>query len=275
VKLTDKAGNVVKTGRATTAFVTDWDGDGDLDILSGDIDGSVHLLRNESGGKALTFGEKEKVKASGEPIKAPGRNSGPIVADWDGDGVNDLILGCGDGSVRFYRNSAPEGEPVLGSHVLLVPASKGYPRTGAEATGLHGSRVKLAVWDWNGDGALDLLLGDFSSTPPPALELTEEQEKRKAELEAEQRELSAAMAPFHRRFQAEAKKQCGLPDDVDFRSLTDEQRAKYSEAFRKISAADEEYQVLQQKRRDLSTELRKFRPRSVLAGNVWLFLRRT
>src|SRR5437868_8071022 len=33
------------------------------------------------------------------------------VADWDGDGLADLIVGCGDGSVIFYRNIGTAKEP--------------------------------------------------------------------------------------------------------------------------------------------------------------------
>jgi hypothetical protein len=32
----------------------------------------------------------------------PHGDSHPIAADWDGDMLLDLLVGCGDGSVLFY-----------------------------------------------------------------------------------------------------------------------------------------------------------------------------
>ena len=103
----------------------------------------------------------------------------------------------------LYRNISTDSDPSLGPRIELVNGRtyKEDPETGKfglePGSGLHpdemGSRAKLSVCDWNADGALDLLLGDFSSEMGPDPELTEEQAATKERLEAEQDELSDRM----------------------------------------------------------------------------------
>jgi hypothetical protein len=60
------------------------------------------------------------VEAGGAPIDAPGGNSAPCVADWDGDGRFDLLVGeYEEGSVRFYRNVGERGAPRFAPGELL------------------------------------------------------------------------------------------------------------------------------------------------------------
>lgn len=175
----------LKVGRATVIHVVDWEGDGDLDLVVGDIDGRVQVIRNASGDKTFKVGSVDPLSAGGTPISTPGRNSGPVVTDWDGDGRPDLLVGCGDGSVQFFRNTSDQGEPKLDAGVTLISKAQG-DRSG-------GYRAKLAVVDWNADGKQDLLVGEYSSVVGKAPDLTPEQAKRKTELEQQRAELSARM----------------------------------------------------------------------------------
>ena len=50
--------------------------------------------------------------ADGRPIKVAG-DAAPVAADWDGDGVLDLLVGAEDGSVVWYRNAGTPRAPKL------------------------------------------------------------------------------------------------------------------------------------------------------------------
>jgi hypothetical protein len=83
--------------------LVDWDGDGDLDLLSGSSDGGVFLFKNDGSRTEPEFGARltlvaPPVSARGEVrfgeghIEAPGRASRVWAADVDGDQKLDLLL---------------------------------------------------------------------------------------------------------------------------------------------------------------------------------------
>lgn len=130
-------GKPIKLGSASTVFAVDWDGDGKLDLLVGNIDGDVYLIPNESEAKQYVFGNPRKLEAAGKPIKVPHGDSHPVAADWDGDGKLDLLVGAGDGSVLWYRNTGTKQEAKLAAAQTLVPpagtATRPARRSGAFA----------------------------------------------------------------------------------------------------------------------------------------------
>lgn len=92
-------------GAHSDPFVVDWDGDGDLDLLSGSSNGGVHWAENHAGEGKLpelkTFAtviETGRRVAYGEPLREDDLN-GPTsstriwVDDVDSDGKLDLLVG--------------------------------------------------------------------------------------------------------------------------------------------------------------------------------------
>ena len=57
-----------------------------------------------------------KLRAAGQPIDVGGQgHAAPFVGDFDGDGVNDLLVGqFDDGKLRVYRNIGTNAEPRFG-----------------------------------------------------------------------------------------------------------------------------------------------------------------
>jgi hypothetical protein len=125
-------------------------------MLTGNISGQLHWIRNEGSPTAFKFGSRRPLMAGGGPAKVAGGDAHPVVVDWDGDRVIDLLVGTGDGGVTFFKGSR---EGSSGAPALL-------PGKRLEAGGKPiklGTRLKLCVTDWNDDGKLDLLAGNFDT----------------------------------------------------------------------------------------------------------------
>lgn len=163
VKLKGKDGKVINVGRAAAVALGDWHGKGTLDLVVGNIDGKVFLLPNEGTPSQPAFGPPQRLEAAGQPVMATGGDAGPCLADWDGDGKLDLLLGSGSGAVVWYRNIGSTSEPKLAAPVTLVEAPPS--ETGSDNVShpkRSGTRTKVAVGDWNHDGRPDLLVGDVA-----------------------------------------------------------------------------------------------------------------
>ena len=237
-------GKPIKLGFAAAAFAHDWDADGDLDLLVGDIEGQVHLVPNDGSKTEPSFGAAKLLQADNQPIKVNGGDAGPSVADWDGDGKADLLVGTGAGGVVWYRNTGSNKQPQLAAAQALVaePGQNPEPVDGLK----RGTRTKVHATDWDGDGKLDLLVGDFSSQQAAEPVLTEEQKAaQKANRDAWMKEYQALQ-------------QAPLDETKEARQARMKKTADLIAKFKEINAAGQGAQQ---------------RPRSQYHGYVWLYLR--
>lgn len=246
VTLKDKSGKVIKVGSASVIFVSDWDNDGLKDLLIGNIRGEVHFIKNLGTKDAPAYGTSVKLQANGKTIRAPRGDSGPLVVDWDGDGKQDLLTGAGDGSVTFFRNIGSKEKPVLAQGKTLIQVDR---RASSDPETPSGSRSKIAVIDWNNDGQLDLLVGDYNRQTKT--------HKRSAEETAKYKEAQATLQKVFAKYRAHSAKRPPSTDQAAMKKWLDESRAlsKEMSAPRAI--------------------MRRFSPTtSSTHGNVWLYLRK-
>jgi hypothetical protein len=140
-------------GYSAPSFV-DWDGDGDLDLVSGERYGTLLAWRNTGSATEPAF---TAVTGIANPFNGidVGYASTPSFVDWDGDGDLDLIAGEQHGTLLAWRNTgsamAPEFAAVTGSENPFDGFDVDYLST-------------PSFVDWDGDGDLDLVSGANSGT---------------------------------------------------------------------------------------------------------------
>ncbi len=134
--------------------IVDWNNDGKKDLLVGDAIGYVQLLLNKGTNDFPVFDSVENLQMGGSDlIVGDGRNgyAAPVVADWNKDGKKDLLVGNWLGDVAYFENVGTDAEPLFTQMVRLD--------TGGPVLDVGGSS-RLDVADWDGDGNLDLLIGN-------------------------------------------------------------------------------------------------------------------
>jgi hypothetical protein len=166
------AGRPIDGTSRGSVLVTDWDGDGRLDVLFAMVgegpsrgydwphihhddpsrDRGLLFYRNTGTARAPVLAAPRWVNAGpeGRPLDLERPNLGSVV-DWDGDGRRDLLMCEFETSCRVFLNTGARGE---------------RPRFRSSAQGLTVLRPWTAqtisgadAFDWDGDGRADVLTG--------------------------------------------------------------------------------------------------------------------
>lgn len=170
--------DLVKFGALSTPYAVDWDGDGKEDIVAGNSAGELAFIRNLTGGPTPQWDAPKLLTIGGKPIRIQAGENGSIqgpaerkwgytvltVADWDGDGLKDIIINSIWGKVEWFRNLGAK------NHLALAPAQPirvaweaeppkpawnwWSPKAGTLTTQW---RTTPLATDWNRDGLMDLI----------------------------------------------------------------------------------------------------------------------
>ena len=141
----------IDVGSESVASLVDLDGDGDLDMLlgnkidPGDLTNSrVFLFENEGSATGPVFRRKGEFELPGAYHNAP------AFGDLDADGDLDMLLGTWRDEIRYVRNDGSATTPRF----TLVDSAY------VEIT--RGSNATPTLGDLDGDGDLDLVIGESS-----------------------------------------------------------------------------------------------------------------
>lgn len=232
----------------THQHAVDYDGDGDLDLVIGCF-GPEFFFHENTG----TAEEPQFAGTSVQlPVRSTSHHSAPHLVDWDGDGDLDLLSGTAEGGAILSENTGSRKAPEWSAFRQLIPPAAVHEQTTAGGREIEPSpSTRLWATDWNGDGLLDLLVGDSCQIVNPKEGIgADEYENRLKE--------------FNRQVNAHQKIQQPLYE-------------QYSRQMAEGGKADEE---LQKKMEEASAEFQKIYSsrdefqESRSTGFVWLYLRK-
>lgn len=165
----------------TTFTVGDWDHDGLLDIVLNSIWGKVLWYRNSGTPESPKLEAARNVdvewpngtpkpswtwwKPEGKQLATQWRTT-PVIVDWTGDGLNDLVMLDHEGYLALFQRTRSEDDE---STLLLQPGRRtfidalGKPMQLNPGRAGKSGRRKLHIVDWDDDGDLDLLVNSVNA----------------------------------------------------------------------------------------------------------------
>lgn len=203
--------NLSTSGIGTSMYpaFADMDGDGDMDMYVGDLQGKIHYFKNTSTGPVAQFVlEQPNIPDNTNATIDVGQFATPQFTDVDGDGLLDMIIGERNGNLNYYRNTGSATSPIWtlitenlggvltvvapnvtghsvpflfttssGSREMLLGSESGWlyhygdidnnidgTWTLIDSTFMDlrdGDRTALCLYDYTGDGELDMILGNL------------------------------------------------------------------------------------------------------------------
>jgi hypothetical protein len=139
----------IEIGCWSNPSFADLDGDGDLDLLIGRLLGDLIYFENTGTDSALAF---DRRSGSANPFDGVdlGNLAAPSLADLDGDGDLDMLLGTGSGRLSYFENTPFRGKAFT---VLVTPQPVAV--TGTEAgDDLSGTVLDELISGLGGDDRL-------------------------------------------------------------------------------------------------------------------------
>jgi len=175
--------DTLKCGALATPVAFDWDADGDQDILSGNTAGYIEFFENLSGPNVAgpKWNAPRRLEAGGKVFRILAGSNGSIqgpaeakwgyttlnVADWNADGLPDIVFNSIWGKVQWLINIGTRTEPKLAAPQPIEvewtgeipkPAWIWWQPRGKELVTQW--RTTPVIYDFTGDGLLDLAMLD-------------------------------------------------------------------------------------------------------------------
>lgn len=151
--LTLEDGTALLAGERATPVADDWNGDGNIDILTGSMDGTIKVFINKGTASDPRFAPPYHLQLAGKDFDI-GSRSAPRIHDWNNDGLKDILVGELEGYVYFLKNVGTNKSPEFVRVEKLFLNSGDFVHYPGRRP-----RSRLSVTDWNNDGSRDLLIG--------------------------------------------------------------------------------------------------------------------
>ncbi len=168
-------GQVLAAANPDSTFATDhvridladFNGDGLVDIIAGEQYGQLMWLPNSGTRQRPRFNQIRLIQdARGNPLDA-GVHAAPLWTDWDGDGMNDLLVGTYVNRISFFRNVGSKTMPrfefvdVLRRDNTPLELPHAPIRGRDEAVFRHDYYPVLETADVNADGRRELIAAGY------------------------------------------------------------------------------------------------------------------
>ena len=175
--------DTLKCGALATPVGFDWDGDGDTDLVSGNTAGYIEIFENLSGPKVEqpSWAAPKRLQVDGKDFRIMAGPNGSIqgpaeakwgyttlsIADWDHDGLPDIIFNSILSEVQWLKNIGSRKEPKFAAAQSVdveweseqPRLAWGWLRPKGQAL-LTQWRTTPVVHDFNKDGLQDLVMLD-------------------------------------------------------------------------------------------------------------------
>ncbi len=172
----------LKFGALVTPFSTDWDNDGDEDLICGNTAGYIGFIENLNGASSPKWAKPVYLKADDKIIRIQAGSNGSIqgpceakwgyttisVGDWDDDGLKDIVVNSIWGKIIWYKNIGSINKPKLAEAQAIKIDWNGETQKPAWYWWEPEQNNFVTQWrttpymiDWNKDGLMDLVMLDY------------------------------------------------------------------------------------------------------------------
>jgi hypothetical protein len=141
-QMKDNNGTIIDAGDVDKPLLTDYDGDGYLDMLLGNRAGNI-VLYTQSTANSATFKKIDFLK-NGTSTISVGTYAAPSITDIDGNGLLDLFVGNASGTIYRFEQTQSATQPSLASGALTSPSP--LPVVLTSFTGQASSTGNILRW---------------------------------------------------------------------------------------------------------------------------------